>query len=242
MATLERFAPTAWAPPWVRYQHLARYEWTRPLVVGKVVIDAACGVGYGSRMLAEAGAEHVNGFDLAADAIKTAREQSSSERVTFAEADVTGLPLADASADLYVCYETIEHVPNDGALLDEAVRVLRPGGTFVVSTPNRVLTNPGITLTDRPFNMHHVREYTQPELERILLDRFRRVTWYGQTFFAPRWGRWLGRLAGVSRGLAVRSHQMRKLFGYPWERQERHVPQALPGPGEPEFLIALCER
>ncbi len=242
MATLERFAPTAWAPSWVRHQHVARYAWATSLADGRLVIDAACGVGYGSRMLVEGGAQHVYGFDIAKEAIETAWQQEGSDRMTFAEADISRLPHSDAGADLYVCFETIEHVPNDNALLDEAIRVLRPGGTFVVSTPNRILTNPGLGLPERPFNEHHVREYVRDELERMLLSRFPKVTWYGQTFFSPVWPKLLGRLAAVHRGLAVRAHQARKLLGFPWEHQQRHIPQPLPGPGEPEILIALCQR
>ena len=72
MKIAERFSLDARMPSWIRFQHLARYEWCRELVAGKSVVDAACGTGFGSRIIAEAGAAHVQAFDLSEEAVEEA--------------------------------------------------------------------------------------------------------------------------------------------------------------------------
>lgn len=57
-------------------------------------------------------------------------------RVRFVEGDATRLPFADASFDAVTMFDVIEHVPDDAAAIAEALRVLRPGGYLLLSTPN----------------------------------------------------------------------------------------------------------
>jgi SAM-dependent methyltransferase len=58
-------------------------------------------------------------------------------RVTFVAGDATALPFADESFDVVTMFDLLEHVPDDGAVAREALRVLRPGGWVLVSTPDR---------------------------------------------------------------------------------------------------------
>lgn len=58
------------------------------------------------------------------------------DRVTFVVGDATDLPFAQGAFDVVTQFDLLEHVPDDAAAAREAVRVLRPGGTLLVSTPH----------------------------------------------------------------------------------------------------------
>jgi SAM-dependent methyltransferase len=238
----ERFSPQGLlVPPWVRAQHIERYRWASSLVAGLRVIDAACGAGYGSKMLADAGAERVDGFDVAAAAVRGAREAyGTTARLRFDVADATRLPVPDHAYDLYVSFETIEHVEDDRALLAEAARVLKPGGKFVCSTPNRSLLDPGRTIADAPFNPHHVREYVQEEFDALLRTGFRHVEYLGQSQYSGQYVKWLGVIGERFPMAAVRLHQLRKLCSVPWQRASRCIPAEIEPAAEPEVLIAVA--
>ncbi len=237
---IERLSPTRWVPPWIRHQHLARYECLAAHVAGARVIDAACGNGYGADILCDAGALEVVGFDCSTEAIAEALAAYDRPGLRFAVADVTRLPVANAACDAFVSLETIEHVADVDAFLAEVVRVLAPGGAFYCSTPNRQVTNPGITIDGRPFNRFHMREYTAAELQALLKEYFNTIEMYGQTFFSRDYCRFLSHIGKLAPRLSVRTHQARKLLGIPWERREWHQPRPLDDRDVPEVLIAVC--
>src|SRR5512137_2082064 len=94
--TGERFAPEVAGSIW--HEHWHRYCVVRPLVQGLRVLDAACGEGYGSYLLA-ATAREVVGVDIAAEAIAHARRRYDAPNLRYLEASCTALPRADASVD-----------------------------------------------------------------------------------------------------------------------------------------------
>jgi O-antigen biosynthesis protein len=237
---VERLSENAWMPPWVRHEHYARYEWAAGLTVGGTVVDAACGSGYGARVLLRGGAAHVDGFDIAPDAIAEANNRHAGAGSRFQQADVTQLPTPDHAYDFFLSFETMEHVDNDIGLLREAVRVLKPGGTFMCSMPNRRVTNPGVPITSKPYNSFHVREYTQEELEPVLREFFPVVSFFGQSFHGHGYVGALNRLGRCWPALAMRTHQVRKVLGLPWETRDLHWPSPLPARGEPEIMVAVC--
>jgi ubiquinone/menaquinone biosynthesis C-methylase UbiE len=147
----------------IEAEHLARYSWACGFASGKRVLDAACGVAYGSRMLLDAGAAAVVGVDIAEDVIADLRSLEGPQ-LKFEVADLRRLPFPDDEFDLITCFEAIEHVADPELVLDELRRVLRPGGLLAVSTPNRDVYNPG--------NPYHLRELTPSELEEELGRRF----------------------------------------------------------------------
>lgn len=138
---------------------------------GKAVLDVACGMGFGGAMLLTEGARDVVGVDTDASALEWARFRGPAAQA-LVRADATSLPFRDESFDVITSFETIEHLNDDRAFLDEAARLLSPGGLLVLSTPNALYTQP----VDRvPANPFHVREYLPDELLHLLRSRFSEV-------------------------------------------------------------------
>lgn len=135
-------------------EHMARYAFAARLAAGKRVLDAGCGAGYGAAELARR-ARSVVGADIAPDAIGFAREHYRLANLQFEQASCTALPHPDASFDLVVAFEVIEHLADWRGLLLEARRLLTPGGQFIVSTPNRLYyTESRGAQGANPFHVH----------------------------------------------------------------------------------------
>jgi SAM-dependent methyltransferase len=175
--TGERFAPEVLGAIW--YEHWHRYCLVQPLARGLTVLDAACGEGYGSFLLA-ATAREVVGIDIAAQAVAHAQARYRAPNLRFVEGSCTALPLADGSIDLVVSFETIEHLAAQAQMLAEFRRVLAPGGVLVLSSPNK----PVYSGTEPGGNEFHVRELTRDELAQLLAPAFARQAWYGQRVVA----------------------------------------------------------
>lgn len=169
--------PEVRGPIW--YEHWHRYAAVAPLASGKRVLDAACGEGYGSYLLAHDAAK-VTGVDIAADAIAHAAEHYAQPNLRFTIGSVTQLPLPQASVDLIVSFETIEHLREQEQMLAEFRRVLAADGVLVISSPNRPVYNEGGGVE----NHFHVRELDRAELAALLAPAFPRQTWYAQRVVA----------------------------------------------------------
>ena len=238
MITKERITRGALLPPWLRHQHEARYDWAALRAAGNIVLDIACANGYGSAVLAAHSASRVVAADIAIEPLIEARTR---KHIDVLCASVLRLPFPDATFDLVVSLETIEHVRDDAAYVAEIRRVMKDDGVLICSTPNRAVLNPGRSQADAPFNRFHVREYTAPEFEAVLRTRFPVVTLLGQTGYNARY---VAALAAIGHRLpmvAVRMHQLRKLAGTPFERRARHEPRPLPFAGaEAEVLIGVA--
>jgi 2-polyprenyl-3-methyl-5-hydroxy-6-metoxy-1,4-benzoquinol methylase len=167
---VERFVPAAHAEMSFAPEHLARYRWAAEVVGEREVLDAGCGVGWGTATLAAASAR-VTGVDVAPIAVEEARRGYGAQ-AEFAVADLLELPFEDGRFDAAVCFEAIEHVADPGRALDELRRVLKPGGLLLISTPNKDIYPAG-----NPF---HVHEFTREEFREALAARFSSVALYGQ--------------------------------------------------------------
>jgi SAM-dependent methyltransferase len=176
--TGERFTPEIKGAIW--YEHWHRYCAALPVAAGKRVLDAACGEGYGSWLLART-AQSVTGIDIDRDAIAhAARRYGGGSSLRYVPASCTQLPFADASFDLVVSFETIEHLAEQEAMLDEFRRVLTPAGAVIISSPNKDVYSE----QSEAENHFHVHELARPELATMLDARFERQTWYGQRVLA----------------------------------------------------------
>jgi SAM-dependent methyltransferase len=168
----ERIVPDETEPGIVAL-HLKRYEFARPHCVGKHVLDAGCGTGYGSAFLGES-ARNVLGIDVSGEAIDYARARYGGGNVEFVVGDLQQLERGDAEFDAVVAFEVIEHLPHPDRFVAEARRVLKPDGVLVVSTPRADHGH------ERPENPFHEREFARDEFERLLRGSFGRVDVYGQ--------------------------------------------------------------
>jgi 2-polyprenyl-3-methyl-5-hydroxy-6-metoxy-1,4-benzoquinol methylase len=163
---VERFVPGTADGELMEVEHLARYRWAGQLVAGRTVLDAGCGVGYGSAMLARAGAGEVVGLDLSAEAIEAA-SKAAPANASFVVGDVHALPFAAGRFELVVCFEVIEHVESQDDVIAELARVLAPGGVLAISSPNRDVYPAG--------NPHHLHEYLPEELRSAVAAHFEHV-------------------------------------------------------------------
>lgn len=153
--------------------HLVRYDFALEHCSGKKVLDAACGVGYGSHYLARVAAEVV-AVDISDEAIRYAEEHYAGQNVTFQVMDVQRLDFPDRSFDVVCSFETIEHLDDPSGFLAGVARVLRPEGCLIVSTPH-------VRKTDRnPKNPFHRIELSYADFSHLLGQYFQNVRILGQ--------------------------------------------------------------
>jgi SAM-dependent methyltransferase len=155
----------------VQIEHYHRYLFARSLVAGLDVLDVASGEGYGSALLAQV-ARTVVGVEWSGETARSAAINFCRPNLHFTQGDARALPLADASADAVVSFETIEHFDRQADFLKEVARVLRPGGCFIVSTPDRDVYSPANTAA----NPYHVHELSGAEFTALLRSTFRHVS------------------------------------------------------------------
>ena len=175
--TGERFTPELRGA--IMYEHWHRYAVVAAHVRGQRVLDAACGEGYGSFLLANAGARVV-GIDISADAVAHAGERYARADLEFKVGSVTALPLPDDSVDVVVSFETIEHLVEQREMLAEFRRVLTPSGVLVISSPNRPVYNEAGEVD----NHFHVGELDRAELKSLLDRAFPQQQWHAQRVVA----------------------------------------------------------
>lgn len=144
--------------------HLNRYAITKSFCENKRVLDAACGEGYGSYLMKKWGANEVFGLDIDEDTIGKANKFFGSTGLKFQCHTVEKLPFPDCYFDMIVSFETIEHLDRPDEFLKEIRRVLKPGGTIVISCPN----DPYYYKEDNVSNPFHKRKYTYFDFKELV--------------------------------------------------------------------------
>ena len=149
---------------WFR-RHEVVYQRLADRCVGRDVLEAGCGEGYGADLLADV-ARHVIGLDYDESAV--AHVKARYPRVEMRHGNLAELPLPDGAVDVVVNFQVIEHLWDQAQFVAECLRVLRPGGVLMMSTPNRITFSPG---RDTPINPFHTRELNAAELTELLVRR-----------------------------------------------------------------------
>ena len=162
----ERFVPGMADGGLIEAEHMARYLWASELASGRAVLDAGCGVGYGTALLAGAGATEAVGIDVSSESVEAGRA-GAPDNASFVVGDIHALPFEDGRFGLVVCFEVIEHVEEQDAVLAELARVLASDGVLALSSPHRSVYPEG--------NPHHLHEYVPDELRAALAAHFPHV-------------------------------------------------------------------
>ncbi|MDD5221362.1 MAG: class I SAM-dependent methyltransferase [Candidatus Pacebacteria bacterium] len=159
--------------------HIERYLLAcRHLRVNFIVLDAACGSGYGTKMIGEKTSKVV-GIDSSPEAIQYAQKNYNKENAIYAVVDLNNpLPFSNNSFDSVVCFETIEHLTNQQALLKEFNRILKPGGLLFISCPEA-----DISKKARIKNPYHQKELSKKEFLQMVSNYFVIIDIFGQLKF-----------------------------------------------------------
>lgn len=162
--------------------HFARYQFAAPYCEGAHVLDIACGTGYGSDLLRQR-ARRVVAIDVSEEGPRLGSERFRAHNLHFVVGSGTGIPLRSGSVDVTVSFETIEHVEDYRGMLTELRRVTRDGGTLVLSTPNKTVSDL-VRLAPNPF---HVKEFTPEEFGVLLRECFEGadIRLFAQQPYAP---------------------------------------------------------
>jgi SAM-dependent methyltransferase len=157
------------------------------------VVDCACGTGYGSELLLQAGARSVQGVDLDRGALEFARLRHQHAGITYYEADALRYA-PNPIPSVWVSLETVEHLPNPSGYVARVAQLLPRGGRFIASVPVTVSTD---------GNPRHLHDFTRDSFRQLLrANGFREERSLEQTHrFA------LGEVFGRSSGARRRDHR-----------------------------------
>lgn len=140
----------------------------------QTVVDVGCGANLiYDQALADLGKQIV-GLDFTLNFLKLAPRDA---RITLVQGDALKMPFPDEAFDAVICSETVEHIPDDVAVVHELARVLRPRGLLFFTVPNlwnaaRILemikhVNPRVSLMKG-----HLREYSFKKVSRLFAGKF----------------------------------------------------------------------
>jgi ubiquinone/menaquinone biosynthesis C-methylase UbiE/Tfp pilus assembly protein PilF len=216
----ERFVPEVKGQ--IAYEHFHRYHAASEFVTDKIVLDIASGEGYGSALLA-AHARAVVGVEISREAVEHAQcRYAGVSNLRFVEGSCEHIPLENASVDVVVSFETIEHIEDHNRFLEEVARVLKPNGLFILSSPNKKI----YTEAADHHNPFHLHELDRTEFEATLARVFPYVQLCGQrlTFSSYLW---------------PLESSTKVEFGKHYSNAFQDSCQP---PFEPEYFVALCAK
>lgn len=170
--TGERMIPEHNKNDEIYQEHWNRYFFASQFAAGKVVLDIACGSGYGCDLFLKSGAKKVVGVDISQETIDYCKNKYHG--IDFLQGSVEKIPMEDKSVDLVVSFETIEHVDEQAQLnfMNEISRILKPDGMVLISTPNSLVYPKG--------NEFHIKELTLDEFTNLIKSKFKNLEMFYQ--------------------------------------------------------------
>ncbi|MFQ5787497.1 MAG: class I SAM-dependent methyltransferase [Thermodesulfobacteriota bacterium] len=153
-------------------RHKMAYLFANGLTKENVVLDAGCGTGYGSKILAN-NANKVYAIDYSYDAVNFAKQNYSHLKVSHIVMDVNSMGFDNNAFDLIVSFQVIEHMKSLDIYLEELIRILKDDGTIIISTPNVQSKQKS---TDNKF---HFNELTYEEANQLFELYFDHVEFCG---------------------------------------------------------------
>ncbi len=147
--------------------YLTRYATALHYCQGKRVLDVACGEGYGSKLLMDAGASNVVGIDIYEEAIVQAQNNFANSNITFHCANVIDLKLMfdTGTFDLIVSLETIEHLQEPISFLKAIKQLATEEAIIIISCPNDNWYFP----SDNDSNPFHIKKYSFEEFRELTI-------------------------------------------------------------------------
>lgn len=163
-----------------KMEHLHRYTIISKYTKGKVVLDAACGTGYGTEIISR-NAKKIYGIDLDTDAIDYCNEKYHKDNLHYIKMSVTELDFPNEMFDIVVSFETFEHISYEDEVkfLNEIKRVLKKDGILVLSVPNDTLLRR--LVYGNYVNEFHLVDFSERKFVELLQKYFENVKLYYQT-------------------------------------------------------------
>jgi ubiquinone/menaquinone biosynthesis C-methylase UbiE len=197
--------------------HLHRYALALEICKNKTVLDIASGEGYGSNILSGE-AKYVYGVDIDENTIEKAKKKYKKGNLEFLVGSTSAIPLEDNTVDIVISYETLEHHDEHNEMMVEIIRVLKPEGMLLISTPDKYFYS---DMRDYE-NKYHVKELYKNEFSELISEYFDAFNLYSQSYF--------------NRSSIIVNDEQRENFDfYTGDYSELNSVESYPN-----FLIALC--
>jgi 2-polyprenyl-3-methyl-5-hydroxy-6-metoxy-1,4-benzoquinol methylase len=153
-------------------RHKKAYLYASQYCEGKAVLDYGCGNGYGSYLLSQI-SDNITAVDINKAVIETCKQNYQTDNLSFQVVEPEKKTFfKDASFDVVVSFQVIEHVYDVPGYLNELKRLLKDGGVLIITTPNRKYR---LYPFQKPLNPYHVREYGLRQLKKELHSVFKNV-------------------------------------------------------------------
>ena len=168
-----------WPADGLFLEHYFRYRFAEKFTKNVVVLDCACGTGYGTYLLSRK-AKEIVGIDRSTEALKIAAENWTASNIRYLQLDIDHLETIQEKFDVIVSFETIEHLANAENFVGKSYHLLSQNGCFIVSTPNK-----GIYRAEVEPNPFHLHEFSPAEFFNLLSKKFSQVEVFAQIKTEP---------------------------------------------------------